>query len=127
MKDHLSTEFEMKDLEPARRILGMDIFRDGAKASLVLSQNDYLSKVLKTFGMENCRAVNTALGSQFKQKSLSEAEEALEAKEMENVPYSSAVGSLMYATVGSRTDLAYAVKWIKEIHSRSAKAKLNFH
>lgn len=28
---------------------------------------------------------------------------------MENIPYSSAVGSLMYAMVGSRPDLAYAM------------------
>lgn len=126
VKDQLSTEFEMKDLEPARRILGMDIFRDGAKASLVLSQNDYLSKVLKTFGMENCRAVSTPLGSQFKQKSLSEAEEALEAKEMENVPYSSAVGSLMYTMVGSRPDLAYAVKWIRRYIQGALKLNLTF-
>lgn len=53
----------MKDLGAARRILGMDIHRDRSKGTLILSQNDYLSKVLKTFGMMDCRAVSTPLGS----------------------------------------------------------------
>ena len=109
LKDQLSQEFEMKDLGAARRILGMDIYRDRSKGTLVLSQNDYLSKVLKTFGMMDCRAVSTPLGSQFKLQSLSKADEEKQGRDMENVPYSSAVGSLMYAMVGSRPDLAYAV------------------
>ena len=66
LKDQLSTEFEMKDLGHARKILGMDILRDMKSSSLVLSPKDYLKKVLKTFEMEECRAVSTPLGSQFK-------------------------------------------------------------
>lgn len=109
LKEQLSQEFEMKDLGPARRILGMDIYRDRIRGVLKLSQGDYLTKVLKTFGMSDCRAVSTPLGSQFKLQSLTKPEEQQQAREMENIPYTSAVGSLMYAMVGSRPDLAYAV------------------
>lgn len=63
LKDQLSAEFEMKDLGATRRILGMDIIRDKSRQTLTLSQNDYLTKVLKTFGMSECRAVSTPLGS----------------------------------------------------------------
>lgn len=46
LKHLLSTEFEMKDLGAARRILGMDIFRDRNAGVLRLSQSCYLKKVI---------------------------------------------------------------------------------
>ena len=99
----------MKDLGAARRIFGMDIIRDKDKQVLKLSHNDYLAKVLKTFDMSECRAVSTLVGSQFKLQALTTNQEREEEVEMREVPYSSVVGSLMYAMVGSRPDLAYAV------------------
>ncbi|WZY76654.1 hypothetical protein YC2023_023038 [Brassica napus] len=75
LKDQLSMEFEMKDLGAARRILGMDIIRNKDNHILKLSQNDYLAKVLKTFGMSECRPVNTPLGSQFKLQALTANQE----------------------------------------------------
>lgn len=122
LKDQLSSEFEMKDLGAARRILGMDILRNRATGTLVLSQSDYLAKVLKTFGMDDCKAVSTPLGSQFKLQATPKGLELEEAREMEDIPYSSAVGSLMYAMVGSRPDLAYAVGLVCRYMSKPARS-----
>lgn len=109
LKDKLNNEFEMKDLGKASRILGMDIIRDREKGVLILSQGKYLEKVLKTFGMSDARPVVTPTASHFKLRRLSEEEKKLEAIHMENIPYARAVGSLMYAVVGSRPDLGFAV------------------
>ena len=49
MKAALSQEFEMKDLGLARRILGMEIFRDKDKKVLHLSQGGYIKKVLERY------------------------------------------------------------------------------
>ena len=46
LKGELSKSFSMKDLGPARRILGMKISRDRLKKTLTLSQEDYIKKVL---------------------------------------------------------------------------------
>lgn len=59
--------------------------------------------------MTDCKAVTTPLGSQFRLKSFGEKETEIEARLMFNVPYTSAVGSLMYAMVGTRPDIAHAV------------------
>lgn len=55
LKSELSVAFEMKDLGPSKRILGMDIFRDRSKKVLTLSQGRYLKRVLKRFNMTNCK------------------------------------------------------------------------
>ncbi|KAH9681558.1 CCHC-type domain-containing protein [Citrus sinensis] len=45
--DQIKTEFEMKDLGNAKRILGMDIIRDRSAGTLFLSQEKYIKKVLE--------------------------------------------------------------------------------
>ena len=47
------TEFEMKDLGDAKKILGMEITRDREKGTLTVSQEDYAWKVLGNFNMKN--------------------------------------------------------------------------
>ncbi|KAL1223418.1 Retrovirus-related Pol polyprotein from transposon TNT 1-94 [Cardamine amara subsp. amara] len=109
LKTILSSEFEMKDLGAASRILGMDISRDRSKGVLKLSQQAYLEKVLRKFSMDQSKPVQTPMGCHFKLSSRKEEEKAETEAEMKQVPYSNAVGSLMYAMVGSRPDLAYTV------------------
>lgn len=46
VKELLASRFDMKDLGPARRILGMDIERDREGGVLTLSQTGYVKKVL---------------------------------------------------------------------------------
>lgn len=42
LKELLSSEFEMKDLGAAKKILRMEIFRDREKKKLLLSQKDLM-------------------------------------------------------------------------------------
>jgi len=74
-----------------------------------LSQGHYLEKVLGGFNIDNCKTISTALAAHFKLS----AECCLQSEEdidrMSNVPYSSAVGSLMYAMVCTRPDLSHAM------------------
>ena len=51
LKDALKSEFEMKDLGAAKRILGIDIIRDRKRGTLALNQTKYIQKVLKEFAM----------------------------------------------------------------------------
>ena len=62
----LNSEFDMKDLGHAKKILGMEITRDRRKGTMFLSQKKYLEKVLNTFGMSSCKPVITRLASHFK-------------------------------------------------------------
>ncbi|KAG8502376.1 hypothetical protein CXB51_000462 [Gossypium anomalum] len=87
VKAQLSEEFEMKDLGPAKKILGMEILRDRKSA----------------------KPVSTPLAAHFRLSSALSPQSDDEIEYMSHVPYSSAMGSLMYAMVCSRPDLSYAV------------------
>nr|GEU36957.1 retrovirus-related Pol polyprotein from transposon TNT 1-94 [Tanacetum cinerariifolium] len=109
LKDQLSNEFDMKDLGAAKRILSMEIRRDRKIGKLTLSQTDYISKVFKKFNMSSCKPVPTPLAPHFKLSSHERPKSEEDKEGMSRVPYSSAVGSLMYAMVCTRPDLAHAV------------------
>ena len=108
-KNFLTKNFEMKDLGDASFVLGIQILRDRSQGILGLSQKSYIEKVLKRFGMNGCSSGDTPVAKGDK-ISLSQCpKNDLEAKEMQKIPYASAVGSLMYAQVCTRPDIAFIV------------------
>jgi len=66
LKEELSKSFAMKDLGPAKQILGMKITRDRKKEKLWLSQERYVQKVLERFNMSKSKPVCSPLASHFK-------------------------------------------------------------
>src|ERR1044071_4301373 len=66
LKASLSTEFEMKDLGAARKILGVEIYRERKKRKLFLSQEGYIKKMLSRFGMSSAKPIDTPMTSNCK-------------------------------------------------------------
>ncbi|RVW84134.1 Retrovirus-related Pol polyprotein from transposon TNT 1-94 [Vitis vinifera] len=94
LKQLLSSEFEMKDLGAAKKILG---WRFGETEMQACSQH-----------------------FKFDHSTLPSTDEEVEY--MKSVPYSSVVGSLMYAMVCTRPDLAFAVSVVSRFMSNPGKA-----
>ncbi|KAH9789507.1 Integrase catalytic domain-containing protein [Citrus sinensis] len=109
LKAQLAREFEMKDLGSANKILGMQIHRDRNNRKIWLSQKNYLKKILRRFNMQDCKSISTPLPVNFKLSSSMCPSNEAERKEMSRVPYASVVGSLMFAMICTRPDIAQAV------------------
>lgn len=58
-KRFLSNKFEIKDLGNASFMLGIYIHRVLSQGMLGLSQKSYIEKVLKRFGMHDCKPGET--------------------------------------------------------------------
>jgi len=73
------------------------------------------------FNMDNSKPVSTSLALHFKLSSdlCSQSEE--EKEQMSHVPYSSAVGSLMYALLCTRPDLSHVVSVLSRYMSNPGK------
>jgi hypothetical protein len=109
LKEELNNAFAMKNLGPTRKILGMQIICDRKRKKLWLSQQQYLGKVLEKFNMADAKPVGTPLASHLK-LTTKQCPTSIEAKEeMSKIPYASTVGSLMYAMVCTRPDIAHSV------------------
>jgi hypothetical protein len=109
VKTWLSSAFDMKDMGNSSYVLGVEILRDRNKGTLGLTQRNYLKSVLKRFSMEYCNQAFVPLTAGIKLSEEMCPKTPEERKRMENTPYASALGSLMYAMLFTRPDLCYAV------------------
>eukprot|EP00253_Pinus_taeda_P036231 PITA_36231 len=109
LKTQLSSKFNMKDLGVANYILGMEIKRYRAKRKLWLNQRKYVETILQRFNMQDSKPVKVPIpvGVSLFSKQCPKTQE--EEEDMSCVPYTSAVGSLMYAMVYTKPDIAHAV------------------
>ena len=96
-KKFLSKNFEMKYMDEATYVIGIEIFRDRSHGILGLSQKAYIERVLERFKMKNCSASVAPIQKGDKFNLMQCPQNELERKQMEGIPCAFAIGSLMYA------------------------------
>lgn len=121
----------MQDLETTKKILGIEIHRDRSVGILFLSQKKYIEKVLERFGIQSKKLVNTPLATHFKLSGALSPQTVEEVEHMSHVPYISTIGSLVYAMVCTRSDIAHAVSVVSmytanPIRGSPAGSKVDF-
>ncbi|GKA76602.1 retrotransposon protein, putative, ty1-copia subclass [Tanacetum coccineum] len=100
--------FAIKDLGEAAYILGIKIYRDRLRRLIGLCQSAYIENILKQFHMENSKRGSIPMQEKLRLSKSQGASTPAELKRMHNVPYASAVGSIMYAVRCTRPDVAFA-------------------
>jgi hypothetical protein len=115
----------MKELGATKKILDMEITRDRKSGLLFLSQHDYIQKVLRHFNMHDSKPVSTPIAPHFKLSSSQSPGIDSEFEYMSKVPYSSVIGSLMYAMVCLRPDLSYAMSLVSRYMANPSKEHWN--
>jgi len=108
--EELKKEFEMTEQENPQTHLGMEVQK--LKGRLKLSQED-IKQILKTYGMQNARPVNTPILPEGKIK---------EENVRQAILYQQTIGSLLYLTMKTRPDLCYAVSYSSR-YTQSPKSK----
>ncbi|CAM8978016.1 unnamed protein product [Rhodiola kirilowii] len=97
LKDNLKKFFDMKDLGKAQKILGVKIIRDRKNKQILLSQVDYIDKVLTKFSMKDSNPIVVPLGEPLDISKHDCPKTDQERQKMDKIPYDVAVGSIMYA------------------------------
>ncbi|GJT56873.1 retrotransposon protein, putative, ty1-copia subclass [Tanacetum coccineum] len=108
VKAYLGKCFAMKDLGEAAFILGIKIYRDRSRRLIGLCQSAYMDKILKRYRMDNSKRGYIPMQERLDLNKTQGASTPGEVKRMQNVPYASAVGSIMYAVRCTRPDVAFA-------------------
>src|SRR5437762_11968268 len=115
VKAQLAGEFEMKDLGKLEHFLGMRITR-GPNGSISIDRNGYIHRILERFGMEASRPVSTPIAAGAR---LVIGETESDIKE-----YQAMIGSVMYAMLCTRPDLAYAIQQLSQFNSNPTNVHL---
>jgi len=114
-------KFDIKDLREGDKILGMEISRDKSTSRFWLSQEKYVLKMLEKFNMAEVRPVTTPLAGHFRLSSTLYPNSQEKKIEISRVPYAIPAGSLVYAMIYTRPDLAYALSTVSRFMSNPDK------
>lgn len=117
VKTLLSQEFRMTDLGEAYHVLGMHIQRNRDAGWLRLNQSHYITQKLQQFNLATCKPSTTpfAFGCHLSHAQFPTT--PVETQSMSNIPYQSATGSLMWAMICSRPDIAFSVSTVSQFMS----------
>ncbi|CAM8881378.1 unnamed protein product [Rhodiola kirilowii] len=107
----------MKDLGHAKKILGVNIIRDKRNKKIYLSQSDYLNKVVDKFAMKSAKSASIPLGGHLELTKADCPVTDQDKLKMSKIPYDVAVGSVMYAMLCTRPDLAFAISVLSRFMS----------
>ena len=118
VKTALNKEFEISDLGPIKKFLGMDIFRDRKKKKTVINQSRWAKEKLSKFdhGKTKRNACTPMLSNEAARKSIepvkdneSSKQTSLKKFDRTSVPYRNVIGALLYIGNCTRPDITFAV------------------
>jgi hypothetical protein len=118
LKRELGNLFEITDLGEPSKLVGIEITRDRPNGTLMISQTKYIESILEKEKMENANPVTTPLDPNVKL----EPNELQNAAPTTNGSYASPTGSLIYAVIGTRPDIAYAVNKLCSLNNNPGMA-----
>ena len=106
----------MENFGNAKHICGMHSNRERSNECIYLSQFEYVCKILMKVNMESAKPLRTSLSMHVK-LSKDECPKFEDKKEfMSKIPYHSVVGSLMYAMIATRSDIAFVEGAVSIFH-----------
>lgn len=94
---------------PAHFFIGLQKSRDRPKKKLLLSQPQYILRVLKRFHMEKCHAITVPADPNARLDSFKSPSTPEDIQMMSSTPYDEAIGFLTYASVCTCPDISFAV------------------
>ena len=121
LKSQLSKRFTMKDLGQCHTFLSIEISRNRKDRTIYLCQKSYIEKVLRVFGMESATGKATLMETNRTQILTANIKQASE----EDIKlFQSIIGSLMYAMIQTRPDIAFAVCFLSRFLSNLTTAHI---
>jgi transposase InsO family protein len=105
-EEELRKIYEMKVLETPELLLGIHVQRNRKERIITLTQTHYIDSIVEKFGMKDAKPVSTPLDPNVVLKEIHPDDPV---NEKSSRLFAQAVGSLMYATIATRPDIAHAV------------------
>ena len=119
VKNALASKFDVKDMGKLHYFLGVKVIQNQEGEKIWIGQPAYAESILQKFGMENAKPVSTPVDTGTKLiKSTDESEG------VDQTLYQSAVGSLLYLSIGTRPDITYAVSNVAKFCANPNKQHL---
>ena len=111
-KREIAQHVEITDLGELHWLLGIEIKCDRKHRTIHLSQWSYLDSIIARYNFQDLKLVSTPMETSTQLSTSQAPATTLEIAKMRDIPYLEAVGSLMYASLGTRPDISFAVQTV---------------
>jgi hypothetical protein len=109
LKEKMGTCVEVTDLGELHWLLGIEVTRDRNSHTLHLSQKAYIEDIIRCFNFDDLRSISTPMDPNVILSASQSPSTPEEVAAMRHIPFREAIGSLMYASLGTRPDITFAV------------------
>ncbi|KAE8297894.1 Copia protein Gag-int-pol protein Copia VLP protein Copia protease [Larimichthys crocea] len=119
LKVALKKKYKMKDMGELSYILGISVIQDKTNNSVYLHQKHYIEAVLQKYGMDKANPVTTPADANVKLQ-----KDDGVSNPVNPGTYQSIVGSLLYAAMATRPDIAQAVSAVSKFNAKPNTAHM---
>ena len=119
-KDEIKRKWETTDQGEPKLLLGIHLDKDSNTNTIRIHQKQYIARILRRFGMEDCSPVPTPLPPSLTYAPCNE-DEAFQ----DQTKYRAAIGSLMFAAIATRPDIAYATNFLAQFNGKASQKHWN--
>ena len=121
IKRQLKGKVEISDLGEIHWLLSFEVQCDRSACTLSLSQKSYIDSIVKQYGLEDAKPLSTPMDPSAHLLKAHSPSTPKEFADMQDVPYCEATGSLTYAAIGSRPDIAYATTAVSHFNENPGR------
>jgi hypothetical protein len=122
VKKGIKGHVEIMDLGEIHWLLGIEVKRDHELGKLMLSQWSYIDVSLHRFRFEDFKPISMPMDPSTHLTSDQSPKSTAEIAHMATIPYKEAVGTLMYARLGTHLDITYAIQVLSKFSKDPGEA-----
>ena len=113
-KEEMNVKYRLTNLGAVNWLLGIKITRDLVNKTLSLSQHAYIDVIITKFNFNNLKPSSIPIDPSAPLSKSQSPSKIENIAKMKNIPYREAVGSLMYAAMGTRPDIVFATSTVAQ-------------
>ena len=113
-KEDMHAKYRLTDLGAINWLLSIKITRDLINKTISLSQHAYIDAIITRFNFDDLKPSSIPIDPSAPLSKSQSPSKIEDITKMRNVPYQEAVGSLMYAAMGTRPDIAFATSTVAQ-------------
>ena len=121
-KSDMKKHVEVTDLGKLHWLLGIEIVRNRDARTISMSQRSYIDSIIRRFGLEDLKPLSLPMDPNSRLSVMQSPSTGAQYAAMRNIPYREAVGAMMYAMLGTRPDISYAVTTLSKFSSNPGSA-----
>ena len=113
-KNLISKQYMMTDLGPISWLLGIKVTQDHKKCTITLSQQSYVNSILARFNFMDAKPLLIPMDPNvafLKDQCPTTPDDIAR---MHHIPYHEVIGSLMYASIGTRPNISFAMSTLSQ-------------